>query len=277
MKKVLILLCVLFCIGLNTSLFAQSSDNSTDEYLEAFKQYVELGGGRDRWNMKEMLDTKSLMALARISNKKLAKKKYEKTCEELVLRYQKEQMLEDFLVLVMPSFKKHVSLEELNELIELYSVPATQTAVKNTSEASQRMTVFFLTMFSSEKREIKVVNCPESYTKACREYCDAMGLEKRLAQQFDAVGKNMQFSSAQDRMAWNTIVETLSENVFNIWLNSSYGFVTGEDFQTLTRIERLPATQHVLDGYDDFIGSDMNVFSMKFAGCFMHWLNQEFE
>ena len=38
MKKVLILLFVLFCIGLNTSLFAQNSDNSTDEYLEALKQ-----------------------------------------------------------------------------------------------------------------------------------------------------------------------------------------------------------------------------------------------
>lgn len=273
MKKLFLLM--VMCIGICLTANA-------DSYRETLDEFVRLGNTVNSKAYEEMLAP-------------LAEQLYPNDIAEAtkaISEYMSSQMYDDIAGMYDSIYRKHVTEEELKELIALYSDPRyaqIQTKIvditaniqqtKGYAACVQQIEAITMAAISGQPipEDIPIkVNVSDEYREAFNRYYKQCNLEETMATSFKSMEIMLTKIFEQQNIAnattkVNTIMDCIKQNMETVYLTVIKESLTIDDLQLLTNAASLPASQHVMKATAELSENPFQL-SMKLFSNMANWM-----
>lgn len=249
MKKIFFMAVIAMLFATTTSVSAQKNyEELVVEMISASPQYQNITASLE--NMRPALTG---------MNKKLLKD--QSKSEELVNKYAETQMASDFIAaLLVPTFKEHISMAELKEMVKLLSVPEAKTFANHDAIATEKFEkefqIVFIESLSSKqalkdlengKLNLKPVeidaSIPADYIATFDKFYDEEYTEEILNSMTGIF--NMQLKNNPELQ--EPLLAYIKTNMRPLCLNVYYGTVTKEDMLWNINHQSKPITKKFAD------------------------------
>ena len=194
---------------------------------------------------------------------------------QIMTEYISTQAAEDLADIYEPAFRKYVSLDDLNELENLYSDPRYQgmmqrsakvlSEVKQSPEYAQ-----FITYFSTAMRKIALGNKPEplpvnaSISEEYRQLFHTYYVESQIGEAMNGAFKpilGMLEQSLIENGSKNaetmvaTVASYISDNMETLYLNIFSKTFTQDDLHLLIEASASPAQKHTMEATKEIVSN----------------------
>lgn len=249
MKKIFFMAVIAMLFATTTSVSAQKNyEELVVEMISASPQYQNITASLE--SMRPALTG---------MNKKLLKD--QSKSEELVNKYAETQMASDFIAaLLVPTFKEHISMAELKEMVKLLSVPEAKTFANHDAIATEKFEkefqIVFIESLSSKqalkdlengKLNLKPVeidaSIPADYIATFDKFYDEEYTEEILNSMTGIF--NMQLKNNPELQ--EPLLAYIKTNMRPLCLNVYYGTVTKEDMLWNINHQSKPITKKFAD------------------------------
>lgn len=210
---------------------------------------------------------------------------------QIMTEYVSTQAAEDLADIYEPAFRKYVSLDDLNELENLYSDPhyhgMMQRSAKVLSEVKQSPEYAqFITYFSTAMRKIALGNKPEplpvnaSISEEYRQLFHTYYVESQIGEAMNGAFKpilGMLEQSLIENGSKNaetmvaTVASYISDNMETLYLNIFSKTFTQDDLHLLIEASASPAQKHTMEATMETV-SDPFGFSASLLTKMSAWL-----
>ena len=205
-----------------------------DSYYQALTRYVQSN------RMACLVQPDELRkGLTELTDRALKDKKGFDTAT-LVDCYMREQFMPDLVrYVLLPSYGRHVTEDELRQLTRLYASASGRTFVEHMRQWQERMDPVVAELLSWQVEETDTGNqllpvqpdsrCPQEYVTLFCEYYDAARPNAAL----DAMEQSEVYRWGEDelRRIFDAMLPYLRANLRNISLNTAYGVLTEDDLR----------------------------------------------
>ncbi|MBR1789243.1 MAG: hypothetical protein IJ762_08680 [Bacteroidaceae bacterium] len=252
-----------------------------DSYSEALKALA---------NVNPMMDSSLKPAemkqgLAEV-NRSLMKNYDEKTSNELVDRYLNTQFASDLIdKMMLPSFKKYVTENELREVAAQMSTPEGKTFTEETiamlqkpeamGELTQCVTSITASVMKGETPAPVKANSKikKDYVELWNRFYDAGGMTVMTEQLFTGMG--LQFSQSAGAKIWEKLAAPMKSNFKVMLLNMARHCVSKESLEFGIKFASLPASKHVTEASVDMLSCDMQQRGEQLIAGYGEWLEKQ--
>ena len=276
MKRIFTL--ALMALTLGMGMFA-------DTYRDKLNEYLAAGNVVDKEQYAQMLQPIAQQAFPDDPQQ----------AATFLAEYASSQMLSDVADLFLPAFRKHVSEEELQELINLYADPrlsaiqAKSMTLVNTLTESESFKTFtnsyqqaMMQIIQGQKPQDMVLpaNIDQEYAKTFMEYYTASGTDEVLMVSFtsmsgmikDALQK--QGISNADQIV-SELISYTQRNLPTAVIPCFYGTLSQEDLQTLIPMTKSPAYEHAMNAVTEAVSNPLQL-GVNFMSKMADWLDANY-
>ena len=210
---------------------------------------------------------------------------------QIMTEYVSTQAAEDLADIYEPAFRKYVSLDDLNELENLYSNPhyqgMMQRSAKVLSEVKQSPEYAqFITYFSTAMRKIALGNKPEplpvnaSISEEYRQLFHTYYVESQIGEAMNGAFKpilGMLEQSLIENGSKNaetmvaTVASYISDNMETLYLNIFSKTFTQDDLHLLIEASASPAQKHTMEATKEIVSNPV-ALSVSLMAKMSTWL-----
>ena len=258
------------------ALFAMGAHAQNDAYLKALTRYVKSNRTACIVPVEPLRK-----GLTDLTNRMLANKRGF-TTEELVDVYIRQQFMPDMVEhVLMPTYGRHVTTEELRELTDLYKTTKGKFYLAHLMQCQTRLdaTIEELLRWQAEEMDkgsqlLPIEpdpNCPADYIQRFNAYYDKARFDASL--QCIQESEEYKWGEEEYRKIIDLMLPYLSENLRTITLNIAYRFLTDDDLKFGMKLCSTEAYQRAVDAHADAVGtmqSSTRLIYMKY----LDWLTK---
>ena len=250
------------------------SAQTDGSYLRSLAAFTNANGGLESQKTMQVSNY-TTMAMALLHNAV-----DQATAETLATRYLQNQYVSDMVELMMPTYKANISAAELDKLTAMYNTPAGRKAVKNSAIAMNHITAQIVQEMiayvqSNGQKEVKLVDCPNSYRDAFEAYYANGEIRNTMEQISKTLVLQMNKSNETTNDHYVRLINHFIEDELeNVMINAIYGIMSETDLLTLAKIMNSPEQAKVLKATKEIagnVGSISNVILTRYEA----WLGEQ--
>ena len=265
MKKILSLMFV-FC-ALSTAVMAQE-----DAYTKEFYNYLKAGWGNTA-SQEIGADSYATIFAALLSE--MPDSPYKTTAEinsaaaRLAKKYNDEQAMLDVAAIMAPSFKKHLSLNELKEvnktirsdkkLFEIGNKLGNKEIITNMSAVITQSMLSSMTKIAQGEEPDPMLTAKEKEDKlyiAVEEYCKSCGVNELMTGSFAQGLASLSGNEEQQRIM-NALMQYIAKEIPSAYYSSVKGRVTTEEIAYITEFYNSPLGKKLVAGTTESMSNPM--------------------
>ena len=252
-----------------------------DSYSEALKALVNANP-----SMGANFKADDMKASLKQVNQMVMKDYNESDSNELIEKYLKTQFMSDIINrMMLPSFKKHVTEDELRELTALITTPEGQAFSKESAEimkkpeavgemTKQVMAMAMSVMKNEELAPVKAnANIPQDYVELWDRYYDGGGMSSLVEPIFSTMEK--QFSQSGGKEFGEKLSSHMKSNFKVVMMNMSYGTMSKAALEFGVKYVSTTAGKHAMDAAVDMMSGDLQQLGMQLMVGYGEWLEEQ--